>query len=70
MSALTTEVTAALFKAVGIALIGQIAGRLCKDAGENALSYVVELAARVGILAVSLPLLMKIMEFLEELVRL
>lgn len=70
MSGLTREVTAAIFKAVGIALVGQIAGRLCKDAGESALSYVVELAARVGILAVSLPLLLKIMELLEELVRL
>lgn len=70
MSGLTADVTAALLKAVGIALVGQIAMRLCKDAGENALSYVVELAARVGILAVSLPLIMKIMEFLEELVHL
>lgn len=70
MSALTAEIVTALLKAVGIALIGQLAGRLCKDAGESALSYLVELAARVGILAVSLPLLFQIMDFLKELVRL
>lgn len=70
MSALTAEIVTALLKAVGISLIGQLAGRLCKDAGESALSYVVELAARVGILAVSLPLLIQILEFLKELVRL
>lgn len=70
MSGLTAEVVTILLKAVGVAVVGQIASRLCKDAGESALSYTVELAAKVGVLAVSLPLISKTLQFFEELVNL
>lgn len=58
-----------MLKAVGIALVGQLAAHVCKDAGESALAYAVELAAKGAILAAALPLLLKVFEYLEEVVR-
>lgn len=60
----------AVLKAVGIAIAGQLASNVCKDAGESALAYTVDLAAKAAILAVSLPLFLKIFEYLEEIVKL
>lgn len=60
----------AVLKAVGIALAGQLASHICKDAGESALSYAVELSSKAAILAVSLPLFTQVFSFLEELVKL
>lgn len=56
-----------LLKAVGIAIIGQITSHVCKDAGEGALSYTVDLATKVAILTVSFPLLLKVFEYLGEI---
>lgn len=58
-----------MLKAVGIALVGQLAAHVCRDAGESALAYAVELAAKGAILAAALPLLLKVFEYLEEVVR-
>ena len=38
-----------MLQAVGITVVGQLVSRLCKDAGESALSYTVELAARAAV---------------------
>lgn len=59
-----------VLKAVGVAIMGQLASNVCKDAGESALAYTVDLAAKAAILAVSLPLFTKIFEYLEEIVKL
>ncbi|WP_322182741.1 stage III sporulation AC/AD family protein [Neglectibacter caecimuris] len=59
-----------LIKTAGIAIVGQLVSRICKDAGESALSYSVELASKAAILVVSLPLFTRIFEYLEEIVRL
>ncbi len=59
-----------VLKAVGIAVAGQLASHVCKDAGESALSYAVDLAAKSAIFVVSLPLLTKVFEYLEEIVKL
>ena len=44
-----------MLQAVGITIVGQVVSRLCKDAGESALSYTVDLAARAAVLAAALP---------------
>ena len=59
-----------LIKTAGIAIAGQLVSRICKDAGESALSYSVELASKAAILVVSLPLFTRIFEYVEEIVRL
>lgn len=64
------EVLPVVLKAVGIALVGGLASQLCRDAGESALAYTVELAGKGAILAVSLPLVVRIFEYLKEIVSL
>lgn len=64
------EVLPPVLKAVGIAIAGQLASRICKDAGESALAYTVDLACKAAILAVSLPLAAKVFEYLEEIAKL
>lgn len=59
-----------MLKAVGIALAGQLASSVCKDADEEALACTVDLAAKVAILASALPLLLRLFEYLEEIVKL
>lgn len=65
--ALEGEAIGLMLKAVGITVVGQVVSRLCKDAGESALSYTVELAARAAVLAAALPAVGKILEYLGEI---
>lgn len=59
-----------MLKAVGLALVGQLAAGLCKDAGETALAYGVEVALKAATLAVAMPLLTRIFEYLGEILKL
>ncbi len=67
---LPAEIFTALLKAVGIALIGELSSRICKDAGESALAFVVDAAMKTAILAVSLPLIGVLLRYLEEIIAL
>jgi stage III sporulation protein AD len=49
-----------LFKGLGICLITQLASDTCKDAGESAMASKAELAGRISLLMVGLPLFQKI----------
>lgn len=59
-----------MLKAVGITIVGQMTSQVCKDAGEAALGYTVDLAAKVAVLAVSFPVLLKLFEYLGEIMKL
>ena len=48
LGALEGDAVKLVLRAVGITVVGQVVARLCKDAGESALSYTVELAARTA----------------------
>ena len=61
------EAVTLVLRAVGITVVGQIVSRLCKDAGESALSYTVDLASRAAVLAAALPAVGKILEYLGEI---
>ena len=50
-AALPGEYGKIMLKAVGIAVTGQFASHTCKDAGESALAFAVELSAKAAILA-------------------
>lgn len=65
-----SEILATVLKAVGIAIVGQLAANACKDAGENAMAYTVQLAAKASVLAVSLPLLTQVFKYIEEIMKL
>ena len=56
-----------LFRAGGICLIAELGMDLCEDAGEKALSGRIGLGARCAILAMALPLLLEMLEWVREL---
>ncbi len=61
------EAVGLTLRAVGITVVGQVVARLCKDAGESALAYTVELAARAAVLAAALPALGRLLKYLGEI---
>lgn len=61
------EALGLVLRAVGITVVGQVVSRLCKDSGESALGYTVDLAAKTAVLAVALPAVGKILEYLGEI---
>jgi len=68
-SGLSRELFIPLYKTVGIALVVKIGGSLCRDAGESALSSVVETAGAVCALLAALPLLRAVLALLLELMQ-
>ena len=56
-----------LYKTIGIALVVQVGGSLCRDAGESALASVVETAGTLCALLAALPLLRAVLDMLLEL---
>ena len=69
-SAFPGECFPVMLKAVGITIAGQLAAQLCKDAGESALAYAVELAAKAAVLAAAFPLLRQLFDTIGEILRL
>lgn len=59
-SGLSSEYTVILLKALGVCFLAQFAGDSCRDAGESALASKVELAGKIAIVVLSLPLFEKI----------
>lgn len=57
-----------LYKTVGIALIVKIGSGLCRDAGESALSAVVETAGSICAFLAALPLMQTVLDALMELI--
>ena len=58
-----------LFRALGICFITQIACDACKDAGESAIASKVELAGKIGVLVLSLPLFAQVLDIARVLLR-
>jgi len=58
-----------LFQALGICFITQIACDACKDAGESAIAAKVELAGKIGVLVLSLPLFTQVLNIVGTLLR-
>ena len=55
-----TEYGIILFKTLGICFLAQVAADSCRDAGESALASKVELAGKISIVILALPLFEKI----------
>ena len=56
-----------LLKAVGIGIVGEIAGLICTDSGNAALGKVLKLRTTSVILWLSIPLWEKLLELLQEI---
>ena len=59
-----------LFKALGVAILTQCCAELCRESGESGAASGVELAGRVEILLISLPLINELLATARELLEL
>ncbi len=57
-----------LFKVLGVCFLTQFASDVCKDAGETALSSKIEVAGKLMVLIISLPLFERITSIALELI--
>ena len=64
LAALDGVTASAMLRAAGITVIAELAGQLCRDAGESALAGRVALIARASILALCVPLVSDLSELL------
>ena len=60
------DVAAVVLKGAGIAVVSELGGQLCVDAGERALAGRIALASRVATLSLCAPLLSKIIGLITE----
>ena len=67
-SGIPQEYILILFKALGICYLTQFAADSCRDAGESALAVKTEIAGRVAVLLVSLPLLSQVASIAADLI--
>lgn len=56
-----------LLRIIGIAYIAEFGTQICKDAGENALAFKVELAGKVLILILAVPIITTIVDTVSRL---
>ena len=57
-----------LIKAVGVCYITQFACDVCKDSGQNAIASKIELAGRVSICVLSIPLFSELISLVETII--
>lgn len=62
------EYLSILFKALGICYITQFACDICKDSGENALAAHAELAGKVSLMMLALPLFSALADIIDGLI--
>ena len=58
-----------LIKAVGIALVAEIAAAICTDAGKGALGKILQMLGSAAVLTLSLPLFRELTGIIKEMVR-
>ncbi len=68
-SGIDTEYLTLLLKALGVAVLTQLAADACRDSGETALSNKVELAGKVTILMLCLPLVKAMIQLSAGLIK-
>jgi len=56
-----------LFQALGLCFVTQIACDACKDAGESAIGAKIELAGKISVLVISLPLFTQVLDIVRML---
>ena len=57
-----------VLKIVGVAYLAEFGAQICRDAGEGALASKIELAAKVGVIVIAIPIIVAITESLVRLV--
>ncbi|MDP4125809.1 MAG: stage III sporulation protein AD [Bacillota bacterium] len=57
-----------VLKIVGVAYLAEFGAQICRDAGESALATKIEVAAKVGVIILAIPIIVAITESLVRLV--
>ena len=57
-----------VLKIVGVAYLAEFGAQICRDAGEGALSTKIDVAAKVGVILLAIPIIVAITESLVRLV--
>jgi stage III sporulation protein AD len=57
-----------VLKIVGVAYLAEFGAQICRDAGEGALATKIEIAAKVGVILLAIPIIVAITESLVRLV--
>lgn len=57
-----------VLKIVGVAYLAEFGAQICRDAGEGALATKIEVAAKVGVIILAMPIIVAITESLVRLV--
>jgi len=65
---LSSEYLSIMIKVIGIAYLVQFAADICRDAGESAVAGKVELAGRLAILTMSMPVIIAVLDIVAALV--
>lgn len=65
---LSSDYIIILIKALGLSFVTGLSSDICKDAGESAIASKVELAGKVSILLLALPLFTKLLDIVYQLV--
>ncbi len=58
-----------IIKVIGIAYAAQFGAELCRDAGETAIASKIELAGKIIIMTLSMPIIYKLLEIVEEILK-
>ncbi len=67
---INSEYVKAVLKALGICYLTQLAADSCKDAGQTAIASKVELAGKVGVVLVALPMFESLVDIIIKLMSL
>ena len=68
LTGLDTQYGKILLKSLGICVISQIGTDVCKDCGQTSIASKIELAAKVAILIISLPLFTSVLSVIEKII--
>ncbi len=58
-----------VLKVIGIAYAAQFGAELCRDAGENSVATKIEFAGKVIIVTLSMPIMYRLLEIVESILR-
>lgn len=64
----TEEYIGIMLKSLGVALLAHLCAGICRDAGEGSIASGVELAGKIEILLLSIPLIEKILGYASEMI--
>ena len=60
---------AVIVKIIGVSYLASISAELCRDAGEKAIAAKIELGGKLMILAMSVPLITRMLDLVREIMR-